>query len=1247
MASPQEIQEQAIALEQKSRQFAENHLRPGAKLWASQMAARVNEGIPSPDPETARLRQAQIEHAIIQSLASPQNLAALKTPEQQQHFANQLSQAFQQTAPPAASQTPAEMDLLQRQLPGLVQQAAASTRRQTEVQQVAEEGVPDPGKVSGPDDLAGLSANDMKSAMQASETFKVNAKEGKVIGQGGETMGYAKRQLGERTKALAAEAGRNGTLTQQVYQRGEELGINRQLLENLVRANASAAENQHKMNTTPSQGIQESLEQNRQKIATLLEQVPEEHRAEIAELTQQLGDKSFKLNQSIQADGTSRSAATSLFTNERYDECNNGSPDIDNSFLGRAVASYEVDQLIGIGVCSEEKFGVDEQGQVIGISVAVDGAQVFRPDVIIVDGKQEAVSRLLDVDYSDPQVQKGLYDMEALDYITGQIDRHPGNIVIDPETNSVKGIDNDLAFPEAERSATLESSHKAVSNLPQYLHRETADKIMQITPDQLRARLSGITSPNDPLKPVLSPQEIEGAVKRLGELQDHIQKLEAEGKVVDAFTQQTYQDAIDSQMDALREHNKLPEGSEIDIASFDAKCPKTSYLGAIEIARMDAQNVANIVGLESIPGNDVRMAPRDPDYVQSKGGPAPDQQLAAAEHRVQQAQAKLQQAENNLLELLDGEQVGKELNPNHLRSLYQARDDAQAALDVASKEARDLAEKTGVNAPAENLEAAEQQVQVENQAVQADQQAPAVVVADPAQQAGQKLAQIAQDAAGHGNISVESLNLSRGGRLQNSGQLRSAAINSRDDAGAAKIAGDQMAGTVDHDNLNESEATAINGTLQQLGRGSDLEVAKMYARADELNATADVQMKFRDIALAVEEGREPSPAQIQAFNQSVEVLAACQQKSAQATRAVNESIEARIQQRLEERVGPLLDAQGYTPAERDASIKALTSAAMDIDVMKLRDTDERADLYVDQMVQGIQESKFDYPGGGKVHQAVYRAFDSTAVSVPDGSIAIKPAGGGQTFNERSANRHIENAMNEAGLEIPEPVHEATRNQALQRQIEPGRERIAAYAAREAETARKNEVVRGLQGRMQELEQRKEQLQNNPSAADRLKAVLKHGPKGIEGEIASIDKKLAAAQRAIELEKQNVGVEQQKAGLQALKDDYQAGKQQLDQVRQDIKAAEEVIKRAGVEANLEESGLAPKMTDSQRDDFVREANQAVNVREALKSEQVGLKDAQKELKAQIKEEEKAVSVREKLAASPNRPTAGGHRGGHSV
>jgi Domain of unknown function (DUF4157) len=135
-------------------------------------------------------------------------------------------------------------------------------------------------------------------------------------------------------------------------------------------------------------------------------------------------------------------------------------------------------------------------------------------------------------DFTNPLVQKGLMDLQLMDAITGQVDRHGGNIFIDPQTGQVTGIDNDAAFgsqnsadPNGLRKTqfgVMSTSHN--KGLPPLVDYDSAQMVLKLDPKAVRQEL----------KTLLSPQEIQMTLSRLGVVKQHIQNLYATGKVVGA-----------------------------------------------------------------------------------------------------------------------------------------------------------------------------------------------------------------------------------------------------------------------------------------------------------------------------------------------------------------------------------------------------------------------------------------------------------------------------------------------------------------------------------------------------------------------------------------------------------------------------------------------------------------------------------------------------------------------------------------
>lgn len=247
-----------------------------------------------------------------------------------------------------------------------------------------------------------------------------------------------------------------------------------------------------------------------------------------------------------------------------------------SSLLTRSVATSVVDEALGMNAMAKEKFGIDENGRNVGISVGVPGSSI-----LVRGATPEDKESFLDINYENPTVQKGLYDLQAQDYITGQIDRHSGNIFVDPHSGQVSGIDNDMAFPTIDREQMVGShglNGKAVQGAPQFLHSDTADKIEALTPQALRTALQSIQPP-DGVAP-LEPEAIEGAVQRLQELQAEIKTMRKEGRVVEEFSKDTFNQAMARQQEKGMDHTK----------------PRTSYLATavLEQQKSIAQGDARI-----------------------------------------------------------------------------------------------------------------------------------------------------------------------------------------------------------------------------------------------------------------------------------------------------------------------------------------------------------------------------------------------------------------------------------------------------------------------------------------------------------------------------------------------------------------------------------------------------------------------------------------------------------------------------
>ena len=129
--------------------------------------------------------------------------------------------------------------------------------------------------------------------------------------------------------------------------------------------------------------------------------------------------------------------------------------------------------------------------------------------------------RVLGLDaYESGEVKNQLANLQVLDYVCGNVDRHMGNILykFDPQTHklaSIKGIDNDAAF--AKRHLT---NSESLSQLPsirrmRVIDQAMAEKLLSIDEGMLNATLHGYG---------LSEEEVAAAYDRLHNLQEAIRK---------------------------------------------------------------------------------------------------------------------------------------------------------------------------------------------------------------------------------------------------------------------------------------------------------------------------------------------------------------------------------------------------------------------------------------------------------------------------------------------------------------------------------------------------------------------------------------------------------------------------------------------------------------------------------------------------------------------------------------------------
>ena len=251
----------------------------------------------------------------------------------------------------------------------------------------------------------------------------------------------------------------------------------------------------------------------------------------------------------------------------------------------RAVASSRVDRAIGTNVLSEDEF-VPSGLRPGGSGTWVQSREVLGGRGVPLQsqygrggGARVVLNRH---DLSNPRTQRGLADLQLLDAITGQTDRHGGNILIDPETGEVRGIDNDVSMGSGYVAAYDERTHPSkieikqeraraaaspdvprehFPGLPSLVDRRTADRVTNFDPSHLRWLLRG--ERDDPER--LSDEQIERAVARLRVVREHVGNLRDRGALVDEWNDETHRQAL-SEPDWSRDQAPM------------ASTPQRSYL---------------------------------------------------------------------------------------------------------------------------------------------------------------------------------------------------------------------------------------------------------------------------------------------------------------------------------------------------------------------------------------------------------------------------------------------------------------------------------------------------------------------------------------------------------------------------------------------------------------------------------------------------------------------------------------------
>ncbi len=125
-----------------------------------------------------------------------------------------------------------------------------------------------------------------------------------------------------------------------------------------------------------------------------------------------------------------------------------------------------------------------------------------------------------------PVTVEGLLKMQVFDWISGQVDRHPGNYYIDPKTSKVQAIDNDCSFGvnavpkdvdvrlQKPLGFVVPNNGSLMLRMPNVVTKEIKENINNLYSNQQQLK--------ETLRQYISNAEIEATIERLQKLVDHI-----------------------------------------------------------------------------------------------------------------------------------------------------------------------------------------------------------------------------------------------------------------------------------------------------------------------------------------------------------------------------------------------------------------------------------------------------------------------------------------------------------------------------------------------------------------------------------------------------------------------------------------------------------------------------------------------------------------------------------------------------
>lgn len=224
-----------------------------------------------------------------------------------------------------------------------------------------------------------------------------------------------------------------------------------------------------------------------------------------------------------------------------------GIPTNNPQFTNRSIAMYRLDQLLKANVLARTDFalkrnnaGQSELGSFMAMAPGQAASNQADQGRLVknAQAKNQAATRgVAAMSLEDPAFQKALSKLTIVDALAGQFDRHQGNYFIDIDNGGnfrdLKGIDNDMSFPEHSIDLNSARMNKELKGIGKYIDKEIAEIILALQPEDLQAVLSGL----------IPDSAIGKTVERLTQLKALINQARAAGQLVDNLSNWTPQTA--------------------------------------------------------------------------------------------------------------------------------------------------------------------------------------------------------------------------------------------------------------------------------------------------------------------------------------------------------------------------------------------------------------------------------------------------------------------------------------------------------------------------------------------------------------------------------------------------------------------------------------------------------------------------------------------------------------------------------